>query len=184
MNYLRKFVGQWFGLWYAKLQHKMDTRSDFHAYRMRIAGNDIQVFVDGKLMIVAPRADCRIGGAVEVRRIVSRLIERPQRQEQLALRRVLAHDVAAVIGDPDVSLRVDAKRMRRPEAQLAPGVHEFAFLGVDLHLRLNLVEHPNAVLSINPGNSGLGPLSSFSDDALVIGHTVPARSVPASRPIW
>jgi hypothetical protein len=39
------------GLWYARLQHKMDTRSEFHTYRVRIAGTDIQVFVDGKLAI-------------------------------------------------------------------------------------------------------------------------------------
>jgi len=35
----------------AKLSYKMNTTGDFHTYRVRIAGNDIQVFVDGKLAI-------------------------------------------------------------------------------------------------------------------------------------
>lgn len=35
----------------AGLSYSMDTTGDFHTYRVRIAGNDIRVFVDGKLAI-------------------------------------------------------------------------------------------------------------------------------------
>jgi hypothetical protein len=39
------------GLWYAKLDHAMDTTSEFHTYRVAIRGEDVQVFVDGNLAI-------------------------------------------------------------------------------------------------------------------------------------
>jgi len=39
------------GLWNAGLEYKMDTKADFHVYRVKIAGSDIQAFVDGKLVM-------------------------------------------------------------------------------------------------------------------------------------
>ena len=39
------------GLWYAKLDYPMNTTGDFHTYRVRISGKDVQVFVDGRLAI-------------------------------------------------------------------------------------------------------------------------------------
>jgi hypothetical protein len=39
------------GLWYAKLDYAMDTTAAFHTYRVALRGEDVQVFVDGKLVI-------------------------------------------------------------------------------------------------------------------------------------
>ena len=39
------------GLWRAGLKYEMDTTSQFHTYRVRIAGSDIQAFVDGTMVI-------------------------------------------------------------------------------------------------------------------------------------
>jgi hypothetical protein len=38
-------------LWFAKLEYRMNTTDDSHTYRVRMAGSDVQVFVDGELAI-------------------------------------------------------------------------------------------------------------------------------------
>ena len=52
------------GLWpdhidlyhHKNLRYDMDTTNDFHTYRVEMAGEDLQVFVDGELRIAAPGA--------------------------------------------------------------------------------------------------------------------------------
>ena len=39
------------GLWYAKLEYSMDTTAEYHTYRVAIRGEDVRIFVDGKLAI-------------------------------------------------------------------------------------------------------------------------------------
>jgi len=56
--------GERLGLWpdriqlfhHRSLQHKMDTTSDFHLYRMELKGRGLKVYVDGELCIDAPGA--------------------------------------------------------------------------------------------------------------------------------
>ena len=54
--------GERLGIWpdrielfhHRKLQHAMDTTDAFHLYRMEVDGQDLKVFVDGKMAINAP----------------------------------------------------------------------------------------------------------------------------------